>query len=1562
MFSCKKSDDNLYQIVASEEELTKISYASDSLLASLLLTLEQKKLKTSSAFSLNKALNTIYENLRNLKLKRLLLKPQKQVSVQTVILAYRELEYLLASSPIKKWREASSAFRTFAAETEFRMSEGTPIGICGYTSMWPHSEKSTSYVANSAQNIRAVRVKGSNYRKAYVVFDPDRYSQLMLEGGLLDESLNKAQKQTQPDYDVLSWKSTLETIARTKKLESLRKLLTTEPSSISPIVLRSGLKEMEDILKNSNSKCPQQKSRVFRSLLSIGGAISNGFTVNEHEFISRFSKHVANETENNGITSVESVLVAFSQKKSRCMYIDNHSSANSRLSETVANLSKSSMKRPITYGRFNLFRKAVNKLNSTGKAASNCAYIFGAKEKDDEQVINTSVEYAVDTLAGNKKMRSAFFRVLVKYSESGKQIQRVYENTIRNKRLNDRESLARATSYPNENHREKAIPIVHPENEELSQLNRSGGILNLCFIRSNWDVLASGSKAKDSYQIRVSISKALRHLLLQEDIPNVYKALSTRPSKLHFNQLYLAYREIEYAMIGIPSGHVLSNSLQIFINRYIDVIADDVKPNCFTNISTAQTMKKVSGKSCPPSELITFQKVKIKKRGGQLVVFDGFHLPGLMLRNSLLYHCLKSSESTRIQYSEAIGIKNTLEYISKNKASSLKHLLNSSVSALTANSVLHGFIELESLLEEKGPIKPNLPSMQFRGFLGNWGGTQFTSKLLKVSGFRTRFDGEGNTICPKPIPLFYQNSDNSQPYLEVNTYLCPPLFREGGVLTEALKTASRRSRSEPFEISELQILLTTIEHIVINLNEAPTIGMMSFLGESLTTCPRNKLLLCLRTIENILELNSSLDHEKHFNTLWKLLTINDERTSDGRLLSDSGFQSRFALSKLHSKVIVTFQVKTKINGRLRQSTIERSITSLSGYLSSHGLLMTSITKAANSSEIAPFFSSEISYFVASINRIVGCVFSKVVNMDKGQRNLPLITLFNSPSSELTIRQVVLGLKRMEDIIDDQQSNYKGKTSELIRRFLSDFGGQISTGIKISECRFRTRFSVRQERAYSELIEPIDSDGSPIPHPIITKHATVSQLKEKLNEYYQAPTDAICRACELEIGLYQELVSCFEPFVEQIEGTERFRYSISTSLWNTVKERATDSRSCTNEMKTLINTYGSDQLLAAYLQLRVLTPSKQHVYCAGKSQLIPEEFKHWFGATGSGMSSFLWSPFILPRQVLLCCFLRISIHTSWNKDAIATLQVEDLPKSLPSASFFIQGYKSKVGKSTKPVEVTVIDHEVRQVIELLIHHTSNMNKLGFTTECIWETPFSKGLTFLSQRDRKDFIKKHHLPQFTIEQLSKHMIKLRLGIDGDIRKSQEERNHSQLLTTAGYADHPLARAFFDANNAEFQRRLEASVQFRFAGEASLVPYGLREVNIDVLLFSEPDSKEPTPQWFLLPDGSSCNDIWSSVDKASAAQKLCSGRRCHTGNGCPHNKVFIGPKELANTLRKQRWYVERGDTLIARYTKDYFEEYIAPEMRFVFGLLSYVKASAPELYFEAEQALHSESEGLL
>lgn len=128
--------------------------------------------------------------------------------------------------------------------------------------------------------------------------------------------------------------------------------------------------------------------------------------------------------------------------------------------------------------------------------------------------------------------------------------------------------------------------------------------------------------------------------------------------------------------------------------------------------------------------------------------------------------------------------------------------------------------------------------------------------------------------------------------------------------------------------------------------------------------------------------------------------------------------------------------------------------------------------------------------------------------------------------------------------------------------------------------------------------------------------------------------------------------------------------------------------------------------------------------------------------------------------------------------------------------------------------------------------------------------------------------------------------------------------------------------------------------------------RDIDLSLLAspnISDDDNMNPPPI-FLLGDGTSCLNIWSKMDKHNIYQRICRGRLCHKDNGCINNKIILGPYEFSITLRKCKWYINRIDSLLNKYGRDYFDTYIYPAIIFVLGLTNYVEKVNPSLYRES------------
>ncbi|EDL53999.1 hypothetical protein VSAK1_08316 [Vibrio mediterranei AK1] len=1089
--------------------------------------------------------------------------------------------------------------------------------------------------------------------------------------------------------------------------------------------------------------------------------------------------------------------------------------------------------------------------------------------------------------------------------------------------------------------------ILHPKSPEVEVFISPGGLLETFFNNTKWSVYL-GSDSTLPYSKRVEISRILRFLASQSELAETTRLFRAPPHKITPHMIYRCYKEIEATLPAIYSSSKQSREIRSFIKEVVGEFSCGRK---LTSIKYQTRFSKAGIKPCAVDSIFVLQKLN----DGHYLPIDNEQLDGLLTPGEGVFKILQDSESKQISQYEAASLVCFLKFVANKKTPFLQRLVKSEREHVTQAMLIDVFIELESLLVryKKGAQRAQYSTMFRRTLLKLLNPIVGANKFHEIR-FQTRFTQKGQIKCIAPLLIRIVKKDGTHSSVRFNTYSAPNLYMKKGLLAESLLAASKQSHIAPLPEKKVLHWLSFIEHFIEHYEMMSKQGAVTFLNSPLSKSGRQKVMIGLKSIENLIELRQNCDHEADFKSVQSLLSYCGQVISDGRALADLNIRSRF--SPVPERTVISFKARSKTNGKLRVTTRLLDVTDIENWAPANGTLMVAIQLAAKDSLMTPPFSSVLSDVFKTIRLIHNTLSTSIVSLDDHKANQPLRYLLVSPASRLSKRDVVLGLKRLECILEVQKIKV-GRLSEYFRQFLSNYGGTISNGLNINQCGFKTRLSARKEQGHQKLIVPIGKNGRPLKSPILMPFVSNVQLKRKLNEYYQKPIDAITAAIRNEFELYKKLRVELEPLIKR-DDEGNFLHAIPEVVRKFVQESASGNLRGGYWSPKISQFYDRhrEDLLAAFLQLRIETPVSDNFRCKGKARLINPEYKSWFGSNGSSMTPFLWSPVLLPRPILLCCFLRLIIHTNWNKDVIATLTPKDIPYPLPTGHFFIQGAKNKVGKRTKRVEVTLAQADVREAIELIGKHHANMVKLGFTPNTVWDTPWSKSLSFLEQSSLSSFRERHGLPKFRIEQLAQHMIKVREGVDGDIRRSQIERNHADVQTTAGYLDHPLARAFYDANNAEFQRQLEATVQVRYGGVKSLPEYNLSRGDINLKLLEKPSEPSETPFWFVLPDGSTCTDIWAPIDKSSSSEQLCRGRKCHNGDrGCQYNKVIIGPEELSNTLRKQRWFVERCDALLLKNTREYFDAYIAPEMRFVFGLARYIERSDPELYQQAEHLIN-------
>ncbi len=1081
--------------------------------------------------------------------------------------------------------------------------------------------------------------------------------------------------------------------------------------------------------------------------------------------------------------------------------------------------------------------------------------------------------------------------------------------------------------------------ILNIDNPIFESLAPKGSFLQHCLINSKWDDENENTSSLAHYNLRLAISKLLQ--LIDENEAEhqaLVHLLVSNPVTITIKDLIKGYKSIELVIINhfpLSRAKNYSTLVRSFFKSFSDPIENGFNATELAYQTLLST--NVDFKKNPNIDLFTIGlKNKIK-----FTIIDPDTFPNLFVMDSVLHNLLINLESTSketpFEYSVIVSFKKLLREIDQwPKNSQIKTLLNSPLSQLTPDNINEALIDFEKNLHKALPNrKLNQLSTLFRQKLFDHGLTAPELKKAKDL-FKTNFNSSGQLKFKPQYTVNCSGVDH-----RIDTFILGSILPSGSVgecSLNKLETDSTVIPNDSDMIKELVEVLMLIQkegynHARLLIAKKP---------EDLITYNVSKGLIELELL-----ITNHFPDEKHekLKLIRDFLILCETPTQNGRLLKD--FEIDSTINPREKIKTMAFQGYSKTNGKKSNVTVKFNLTKLKPLLKLNSVLVTALNNLQTYTTTTPMPSTSLS----DIERTLGYIIDTSFEVAQVRH------ILTSPISELEQRDFRLGFAQLEDIIEKQDIKLKAAKSQAIRTFLSKHAGKINNLIEIKNCGFKSRFSASEELDSQKLIEPVDENGDVLPSPILNQHQSLSELRKNVQEHFEKPINQILNACKKEVEYYKQLIATFDKYTEKdVNGF--YIKDIPETVTTLVKDNQIEDgrKALKSRVSAIKKEFTSELVMGAYLRHQLSIGVMKTTYCLQKSELIPPYVQHWFRNTATGMKEFFWSGLFLPKNILLVCFIRLVIRTTWNKDVIATLTSANFPEQLSEGAFVLAGFKGKVGKETSPVTIEPHEKEIREVVSFLTQHHANMVRMGFKPESIWDTPGSTKLNFLSA-DILDRLREHYtLPFFRMELLAKHQINLRKGIDGSLVNSQRERNHATSKVTSGYLTHPIAVIEYEANNADFQRKFETTVQFRHK-EASIEKYGLDRSNIDEDLIVAPAKhKEDLPNWFVLADGSSCTDIFASVDK-SKQDSLCKGRKCHTGEGCEFNRVELGVDEFVQTLRHQAYYIARGEVLLAKHGREYFEEYIAPDMRFTFGLVKYVELSNPLMFKDAKGRLENE-----
>ena len=1085
--------------------------------------------------------------------------------------------------------------------------------------------------------------------------------------------------------------------------------------------------------------------------------------------------------------------------------------------------------------------------------------------------------------------------------------------------------------------------IIERNDELISSLIAPCNFLSICFDNSKWDSKNEDSSSVAHYNYRLALSKAIISALAHKDLSTHFlRLLSSNPSDLNLKDFIRAFKSLEIFLIKEYESTV-AIAYSATVRNFLLKFGENDNINFPLNFVKYDSLyaESVVFKENPNVGLFV---ICINKSPFTIVI-DPDTLPSLFLKNGLLHHVVTAMETTSneqpLEYSMVMSFKKTLKDISSLAANStLNDFLNTPCNELNSTLIINAFTDFERFLfNEFNGMRLDQLSSTFRKFLSEFGGL---NEILNQDGvrFSNNFNSKGQL---KFTPHFSIKTIDGTAInnFNIDTFQMPKVCSTGGVADICLTKLATLSKNAPIDNSEIKQLA----ELLLKIEQKGISTGRSLLSKSPKKLSQYNVKNGMENIEKIILLHFSTSQIQTLNLFKNFISNCDETIENSKLINAVEFDSKIITKKKIKSIPI--KVYTKNNGKKHNHYYQLNTDKIEHLLTLQGTLQNSLKGLKRASENEPLTQTQVNVIDRALSHIVE---TKV-------ENEKICKVLIQPIAALTQRDLRVGLSQFEDILETVDIQVRSNISLGFRSFLTKWGGKINNEIEIKHCGFKSRFSAKKEMNAPKLIAPID-DGVEMKSPILSKHQSLFDLKKEVREYYEKPIDQLLEAASSEISLYKKLVKTFNQYTA-VDQSGNYKEAIPDEITSFIEENQKNKAKgiLESRVKTLIDSYSQEQLVGANVRAQINAGIDKHIYGNGKNLLIFDYISHWFFNTSKSMSDYFWHSVLLPKTILLACFIRFVIRTTWNKDVIATLKRSDFPDKISDDEFKISGFKEKVDKPTFEITIEPHETEIREALTMVLRHYDNMVELGLSPESLWDTPTSRNLSFLTKKNIDRFCDHYGLAKFTIEQLAKHQINLRKGIDGSLANSQIERNHTTSAVTAGYLTHPIAMIEYEANNADFQRKFETTIQYRYEGEKSLKKYKLDKDNIDesLIVSAKVSDEEELPDWFLLPDGSTCSNIFAPIDKAKQ-DNLCQGRKCHQGDGCEFNLINLGDEEFLQTLQQQDFFIARGEALLAKYGKEYFDEYIAPEMRFVFGLARFVEHSNPTLYKSAKGRLNN------
>lgn len=329
-------------------------------------------------------------------------------------------------------------------------------------------------------------------------------------------------------------------------------------------------------------------------------------------------------------------------------------------------------------------------------------------------------------------------------------------------------------------------------------------------------------------------------------------------------------------------------------------------------------------------------------------------------------------------------------------------------------------------------------------------------------------------------------------------------------------------------------------------------------------------------------------------------------------------------------------------------------------------------------------------------------------------------------------------------------------------------------------------------------------------------------------------------------------------------------------------------------------------------------SKPYVFLNGKvPHFVIEHAKKLVGEDAFGKHFGVWisSREMPAAEVLVACALIIQIKTGWNFSSVLELSSQSIEvSSLPHR---LQSIKSRAGDETPLVLIEESDEDVLLALSLLSGRSRYFNEYGLQHSGIWTgrgVSDTGVLQRLTNWGLQNFCKRFNLPLFTPEMLRGQILAVDSINKGSISLAQSRAGHASSKTTFHYINKEILRRLNSANSLEFEKRFDATIRYMI----------------------DPKSAKDGQEILSYPigDGASCAKPHSPPNENWLIHGVCSGQRCHDGDGCQNRHLNIDMHRIEEVYLTKKYYQNNWVRLLNENPAA-FERDSLSKMLFAFAL---------------------------